>query len=304
VRLVLRVARAGRRRKRGTCWSSAARIRPAFRSANGPTCAITERLGGAFGSQPVGYLAPLESRVPLGSNVGTRATAGASLAQPHRHRHDSLLGSKAIRPERAGLRLLHWRRLVKLSRQEMPGNAADVLTLPLTDIAHLFNAPAVDPTSIGVPEILGMAGVEYLLQQLEMVKGRGSTTLRLVLPRPRVISGMAEQSEAALRTYAEWRIEQLQLAVRATRRHGRRLTLVAVLLLAVFLGLSTIFASELTEGMRPLLRKTFEYGFEIVGWVMLWYPLEVLVFQPIALKTRISALRRVKALRVIVEEIR
>ena len=193
---------------------------------------------------------------------------------------------------------------MKLSRQEMPGNAADVLTLPLTDIAHLFNAPAVDPTSIGVPEILGMAGVEYLLQQLEMVKGRGSTTLRLVLPRPRVISGMAEQSETALRTYAEWRIEQLQLAVRATRRHGRRLTLVAVLLLAVFLGLSTIFASELTEGMRPLLRKTFEYGFEIVGWVMLWYPLEVLVFQPIALKTRISALRRVKGLRVIVEEIR
>lgn len=189
------------------------------------------------------------------------------------------------------------------SRQETPGDAADVLTLPLTNIAQLFNAPAVDPTSVGVPEILGVAGVEYLLQQLEMVRGRGTTTLRLVLPRPSVISGIAEQSEAALHTYAEWRIEQQQLAVRETRRHGWRLTLVAILLLAVFLGLSSIFASELTEGMRPLPRKTFEYGFEIVGWVMLWYPIEVLVFQPIALKTRIAALRRLKGLRVIVEAI-
>ena len=38
----------------------------------------------------------------------------------------------------------------------------------------------------------------------------------------------------------------------------------------------SLFASELTAGLRPLLRKTLEYGLEIVGWVMLWYPIEVL----------------------------
>jgi hypothetical protein len=160
----------------------------------------------------------------------------------------------------------------------------------------------VDPASVGVPEILGVAGVEYLLQRLEMVRGRGPTTLRLVLPAAKVIPGVAEQSEAALRSFAEWRIEQQRLAIRETRRHGWRLTLAAVLLLAVFIGLSTVFASELTAGMRPLLRKTFEYGFEIVGWVMLWYPIEVLVFQPIALKARMAALRRLMGLRVIVEK--
>jgi hypothetical protein len=44
-----------------------------------------------------------------------------------------------------------------------------------------------------------------------------------------------------------------------------------------------------------------EYGFEIIGWVMLWYPIEVLVFQPMAMKTRIAALRKLKDLPVVLE---
>lgn len=65
--------------------------------------------------------------------------------------------------------------------------------------------------------------------------------------------------------------------------------------------MSRIFASDITKGMRPLLRKTLEYGFEIVGWVMLWYAIEVLVFQPIAIKHNIAALRRLMALLVCVD---
>jgi hypothetical protein len=61
------------------------------------------------------------------------------------------------------------------------------------------------------------------------------------------------------------------------------------------------FASEATEALPPLLRKTPEYGFETIGWVMHWYPIEVLVFQPIAIRSSIEALRKVIELRVVVE---
>jgi len=144
-------------------------------------------------------------------------------------------------------------------------------------------------------------GVDYLLQELEIKKHIKLETVRVVVPQGRFFPGLADQTQRALQRYAECRIPLQQTLVRETRRPGWRLTAAATVLLAFFLALSSLFGSELTAGLRPLLRKTFEYGFEIVGWVMLWHPIEVLVFQPIAIKTRIEALRRLMDLQVIVE---
>jgi len=74
----------------------------------------------------------------------------------------------------------------------------------------------------------------------------------------------------------------------------------AFVLLAICLALASLFASELTEGMRPLVRTTFEYGFEIIGWVILWHPVDVLVFSPMAIRARIAALRTLAAVEVTV----
>jgi hypothetical protein len=53
--------------------------------------------------------------------------------------------------------------------------------------------------------------------------------------------------------------------------------------------------------MWPLLRETLEFGFEIIAWVMLWNPIDALVFEPIAIKRKIKALRRLMRLQVVVE---
>jgi hypothetical protein len=171
----------------------------------------------------------------------------------------------------------------------------------MADPAHLFNAPLVNPLSPAIPEVLGISGAEYVLHQLQTKRHVKAKALQLVLPTDKAAPGLAERTRQALQRYAECRIEEQQALAQETRRHGWRLTAVAIFLLAFFLALSQIFASDITEGMRPLLRKTLEYGFEIVGWVMLWYPIEVLVFQPIATKHNIAALRRLMALRVVVE---
>jgi hypothetical protein len=52
--------------------------------------------------------------------------------------------------------------------------------------------------------------------------------------------------------------------------------------------------------MWPMLRETLEFGFEIVAWVMLWNPIDALVFEPIAMKHEIRALRRMMGLQVVV----
>ena len=177
----------------------------------------------------------------------------------------------------------------------------DTLELALRNIAHLFNAPAVDPLSPALPEVLGVSGVEYVLKQLEIKRPVKLTTVQIVVPESTFSPDLAGQAEHALKRYAQCRIPEQEILVRETRRHGWRLTAVATVLLAFFLALSSLFASAWAEGLRPLPRKTLEYGFEIVGWVMLWYPIEVLVFHPIEIKRRIRALRRLMELRVVVE---
>jgi hypothetical protein len=112
------------------------------------------------------------------------------------------------------------------------------------------------------------------------------------LPEREIIPGLAEQIQQALRRFSESRIQQQQTLMRETRRRGWKVTGAALIVLAIFLSLSSLFASEMAQVIPSLLRKTLEYRFEIIGWVMLWRPIEILVFEPIALRDNITALER------------
>jgi hypothetical protein len=181
------------------------------------------------------------------------------------------------------------------------GDETGALVLALSDPAHLFNAPRADPLSSSPAEVLGVSGVEYLLNLLHMDKKlQRARTLVLLLAPEKATSALAEQATLALHRQSKFRIEQQQRELRNTYRAGWRVTGAATLVLAVCLGLSSVFASDLTEGMRPLIRTTFEYGFEIIGWVILWHPIDMLVFAPLAFRARIAALQTLVSVNVVV----
>ena len=175
------------------------------------------------------------------------------------------------------------------------------LVLQLNDVAHLFNAPRIDPLSPGPVEGLGISGVEYLLNQLHLDKTRQrADTLTLHLPAEKASDVSVEQITSGLRRYAGWRIERERRELRNTNRYGLKVAGFAIVMLLICLALSSLFASDLTEWMSPLIRKTFEYGFEIIGWVILWHPIDVLVFAPVAMRARISALQTIASLNVVI----
>lgn len=166
------------------------------------------------------------------------------------------------------------------------------LVLPVNDLAHLFNAPQVVPANPGPLEGLGISGVDYLLNQLHLDRPlQRARTLTLVLPAALASTSSPEVIRTALQNHLRWRIEREQRDLRNTYRYGWRVTVFAVLTLAICLGVSSLFASEMTEWLGPLLRKTFEYGFEIIGWVVLWHPIDVLVFSPVSIRARLNALQ-------------
>ena len=73
------------------------------------------------------------------------------------------------------------------------------LSLPLTDLAHLFNAPRVDPLSPGPLEGLGISGVDYLLSLLHLDKKRQRAhTLTLSIPAAKTSADSAEQLTNAI----------------------------------------------------------------------------------------------------------
>jgi hypothetical protein len=173
------------------------------------------------------------------------------------------------------------------------------LTIALNDPAQLFNAPAVDPLSESVAEVLGISGVEHLLMRLRDDRRRKPSVLVLVLPADKAPRGIGEHLMRALRRYAESRIREERRALQQLYRHGWRVMGIALLVLAACLGLSSLFANEATARL-PLARKTFEYGFEIIGWVMLWRPIEVLGFEPLPIRSRLAALRLLGSLDIAV----
>jgi len=184
---------------------------------------------------------------------------------------------------------------------KLTGDEAGELTVRLTDASHLFNAPPVDPMSPSPAEALGVAGVEHLLSRLYMDKKLlQSRKLVLELPAEKIPNDGGERIMLALHRQAELRLAEQRRELRNTYRNGWRALLIALGLLAICLGISSIFASDFTEGMRPLIRKTFEYGFEIIGWVILWHPVDVIVFEPLLIRWRIKSLKTLAAMQVVV----
>ena len=176
------------------------------------------------------------------------------------------------------------------------------MRLALSDLEHLFNAPPINPHSSSPMNLLGMSGVDYLLRLLTMGPRRTSArTLVLLLPPEKVDPARAQPTTSALHRLAEFRIEEERRELRHTYRDGWRVGGIAIVLLAICLALSSFFASEVTEGLRPHLRKTLGYSFEIIGWVMLWHPIELLVFAPRPIRARIQALRTLSLIGVLIQ---
>ena len=175
------------------------------------------------------------------------------------------------------------------------------LALPLTDLSHLFNAPRVDPWSHAPLEVGGIAGFEHMFNLLHQDrKLQRSRRLTLLLPTEKASAAQPEETTRALHRHASWRIECERREMRNTYRYGWKVAGFSVVMLAVCLALSSLFASDVTQWMRPLIRKTFEYGFEIIGWVILWHPIDVLVFSPVAIRARLSALQSLASMEIVI----
>ena len=129
--------------------------------------------------------------------------------------------------------------------------------------------------------------VEYILGAVQELHPKAQIKLVFWIAGEPSLQISVETFVEAVRAHFIYEVEKLR---RRTREHVRRghLTLMAGLaVLTVFLTLAEMTKWLPSATMRPILRE----GLVIIGWVAMWRPLEVLLYDwwPLVRQRRLSA---------------
>jgi hypothetical protein len=158
------------------------------------------------------------------------------------------------------------------------------LRISVGDVAELFVAPAVDSFSEHETRIVGEPGLQRAGRDLLAWHGPLPERLVVLVPAAQLRPGLSDEVAAAMRRHCVVRVSDNRLRLDLMRSHGVQWLLRGALILAVSIGVSSIFRNELIPALPPFLNAALGEGFNVIGWVMLWKPFETFVFDPLPLR--------------------
>lgn len=175
----------------------------------------------------------------------------------------------------------------------------DALVVRVAKIQDLFVAPDTDPLAQHEGEVMGEPALMRVARRLMAAHAMiGVRELVVLLPASRIEHGLAGRAQAALQRYCALKLEDNDARLQILRRQAGRLLLRGMLILAVCVGLSSMFQSELIGFLPPLLKNALGEGFNVIGWVMLWRPVETYFFDPLPIRTSSEVHRFLSTLQI------
>jgi hypothetical protein len=172
----------------------------------------------------------------------------------------------------------------------MPGSPPPhVVELTVKGCSELFDATA--PSCLG-RRILHDKIAEHLLE--DVADAPGDAPLKLRLNVPAAEAAQAQTVGDAIRAHFEARRGEEQRRFRQIFRHGRNATLISL----VFL----IFVNALGQSIRTVFSGRFAEavanGLEIFGWVAMWRPAELLLYDWMPVRRQRNLLARLAKMEV------
>ena len=149
---------------------------------------------------------------------------------------------------------------------------APAFAIKLRRPEDLFVPPAFDWQE---PPLAPVAGVSLALARLEAGGAPGPARIRFEFSAP-LPAGAAGRLPVALVNYCHQQVAVHEAAAADIRRQGWRSLGRGLLALVVALGLSTFFKH--VHPLPDLFNSLLGEGLVIVGWVVLWHPLEQLLY--------------------------
>jgi hypothetical protein len=159
-----------------------------------------------------------------------------------------------------------------------------VIRVEVAEPGELFVAPSYDPLS---GRLERAPGIERVLRQLEGSYPERPSSLEIAAvgswPAPANVSDIAR----AVAAFCRAETEALRSSIRLTRRRGLQALWIGLPALGLCLAASGLSASLLGEGG---LGNLLSNSFIIAGWVALWRPTELLLYDWWPLRHRIRLL--------------
>ena len=165
--------------------------------------------------------------------------------------------------------------LRKRRRPWMKAKAHEI-TVHLHDLSELFTAPSGDPFS---DEISLVSGMDWILDELTPhTLGWGARTkTTIVLPKGGLDPSLATKTHVAVKRYCQYKIRHNQHALVALRWQGVKALQMGIVFLAVSLLLSAFLSG--ISFVPGFLGTLLSNGLVIVGWVSLWRPIEIFLYE-------------------------
>ncbi len=176
------------------------------------------------------------------------------------------------------------------------GELVRELTIRLQEADELFVAPGPDVAS-GVPPV--PPGIEQIRSELGSRSLPAAVVAEILLPRARVRPDLAANIGLAVNRYCEAGIARADNELRAMRREGLRWLAIAIIMYAVFVSLAAaIVRSSAPETVRDVFGD--DGLFIVVAWVVLWYPLDTLLYSGRPYRLEKSVLHAMHGMRIVI----
>jgi hypothetical protein len=145
--------------------------------------------------------------------------------------------------------------------------------LRLQSLDDFFGIPQVSPFSEWYQAYSERPAIEYVEACVADDPGAEHVEVVLALPGSTVRPDMADQLRAALVRYCDAHLVTVHRDSRRNNVRGWLMLAITIVVVAFFVWL----AHRLSDSPREMLTVAAE-GLSIAAWVLLWHPLEALVF--------------------------
>ncbi|WEK49175.1 MAG: hypothetical protein P0Y66_15665 [Candidatus Kaistia colombiensis] len=157
----------------------------------------------------------------------------------------------------------------------MTSPADDTVDLYLSDIHNFFQTPEVDPF---LGENIEASGIDQLIDTMNARPQSRGDIKNVVIHLPEALPepNLPVRVRTAITNYCD---AQIRLAVQKKREiwlEGRKSLKIGLVFWAICLALSLLFEEVIFT--RHVFGRLFGEGFIIAGWVGLWRPAELLLY--------------------------
>lgn len=170
------------------------------------------------------------------------------------------------------------------------------ISLQLEDVHDLFTEPVFEPFS---ENQMTVSGMDYLYNHLKTSRLTERVRAAIFLPQDKIEPDLTQRLRRAIVRYCQYQILSNQNELKSIRWQAIKALQSGLIFLGGCLLVSTL--ADNLEILPEWLRHLASEGFLIAGWVSLWHPIELILYEWWPYWREIHVYKHLMTMEVIIE---